>query len=539
MEAGAIRPIKIFYCYAHEDDALQEQLAKHLSLLRRLKDIVTWSHRHIQAGAEWKRESETQLDDANVILVLISADFMASDYCYTVELAHALKRHKAGDAWVIPILLRPVDWERSPLGVLSPLPTNKTPVTQWANPDAAWLSVVQGIGEIVRKLLPQQLLSAKDADLLYAEQGVLSGQTIGEKYLLGELIGEGEFSQVYQAQHLRIQRQQAVKVLLERPFRNQKFYERFLREAQIVASLNHPNIIPLHDFGWEAPRAYLVMPYISGGTFQSLLEKQRKFLTLEQVVFYLKQICDALDYAHKQGVVHLDIKPLNLLVHADGRLLLSDFGLAHLMKDGKIAGGSSLRGGTPHYMAPEHIEGFPEKRSDLFSLGVMLYQMLVGRLPFDGLPETILLKNRTELPLAPRFRRPELPRGVEDMLEKALAKKPEHRYQTASDLLAAFKQALAVSVQPETHLQDGPFSSPFPFLSSSVVIRHPPQWQAWPCRHTNDPSTSRCGKCNGALLLGPSGPVRHVWSCGHINRSDANFCNTCGKAQVSLFQQIL
>ena len=143
--------------------------------------------------------------------------------------------------------------------------------------------------------------------------------------------------------------------------------------------------------------------------------------------------------------MHLDLKPLNILIRENGRLLLSDFGLAHLMKQGIIEGGSSLRAGTPHYMAPEHIKGSPERRSDLFSLGIMLYQMLVGRLPFDGLPhDTILLRNLTEWPPAPRSLRPELPRSVEDMLGKAIAKYPEQRHQTAGNLLTAFKNAVAV-----------------------------------------------------------------------------------------------
>jgi serine/threonine protein kinase/Flp pilus assembly protein TadD len=441
-----IYPIKIFYCYAHEDDALRKQLASHLSPLRRLRDITGWFDRNIKAGAEWEQESTEQLESANIILLLISADFMASDYCYTVEMTRALERHREGTACVIPILLRPVEWERTPLGMLSPLPTNRMPVTQWANPDAAWLNIVQGISKIVRKLLPKQHLSLQDAAILYAEQGPLSGQTIGEKYLLGKLVGEGGFSQVYKAQHLLIQRQQAIKVLLERHFRKQEFRDRFLREAQTVAFLDHPHIIHLDDFWVEASQAYLVMPFMSGGTLQDVLEKQQGFLERDQIVFYLEHICTALDYAHKQGIVHLDLKPLNLLVHEDGRLLLSDFGLAHLMKDGAVAGGSSLKLGTSHYMAPEHIKGFPEKRSDLFSLGVILYQMLVGRLPFDGLPhEAIILKNMTEWPPAPRVLRPELPKSVEDMLGRALAKQPEQRYQTANEFLMAFKSALVLN----------------------------------------------------------------------------------------------
>lgn len=440
----AIRPIKIFYCYACEDNALQKQLTNHLAPLRRLRNITGWFGHDIRAGAVGERESKEQLESADIILLLISADFMASDYCYMVEMTRALERHKAGTACVIPIILRPVKWEDTPLGDLSPLPTNRVPVTLWSNPDAAWLDIVQGINKVVKDLPLRQLLPSQKADILYKEQGSLFGQLIGKKYLLGELIGEGGFSQVYKAQHLDIQRQQAVKILLEQYFRKSEFRDRFYREVRAIASLDHPHIIHLDDFGVETSQAYLVMPYMSGGTFQGVLESHQGFLEWDQIIFYLEQICAALDYAHKQGIVHLDLKPLNLLLDSNGKLVLSDFGLAHLMKEGVIAGGSSLRIGTPHYMAPEHIKGSPERRSDLFSLGVILYQILVGRLPFEGLPyETILVKNMTEWPPAPRLLRPELSQAVEDMLAKALAKQPEQRYQTAYEFLAAFKKALA------------------------------------------------------------------------------------------------
>ena len=294
MGIQSIQPIKIFYCYAHEDDALREQLARHLSPLRRLRDITGWFDHDIQAGADWKREREAQMDAASIILLLISADFMASDYCYTVEMRRALERHRTGTACVIPILLRPVEWEKTSLGGLSPLPSNKRPVTQWADQDEAWLNVVQGISEVVRKLLPKQHLSFRDAELLYPEHGPLSGQVVGNKYLLGELLGEGGFAQVYQAWHLQIKRQQAIKVLLERYFRKPAFRDRFLREAQIVASLEHHSIIHLDDFWVEAPQAYLVMPFVSGGTLQDVLDKRQGFLDQDRNRFlfgrYLRSI---------------------------------------------------------------------------------------------------------------------------------------------------------------------------------------------------------------------------------------------------------
>src|SRR5947208_12236016 len=150
--------------------------------------------------------------------------------------------------------------------------------------------------------------------------GPLSNQRLGNKYLLGELLGEGGCGVVYKAQNLRLNRAQAIKVLRGKYANDPKFRERFEREAQTLASLDHPNILPVHDFDIEGNTAYLVMPFISRGTLQDILDKKGK-LGLEEAESYLKQMCAALDYAHKQkNIVHLDFKPLNLLVHEDGRL---------------------------------------------------------------------------------------------------------------------------------------------------------------------------------------------------------------------------
>ena len=170
MEVQPIHLIKIFFCYAHEDNTLREQLARHLSPLRRLRHITGWFDRDIEAGTDWQHEIETHLDTASIILLLVSADFIASDYCYTVEMKLALEKHKAGTAHVIPIILRPVAWEETPIGELSALPRGKKPVTQWADQDEAWLNVVQGIREVVRTSLPQQILSPSETSILYPEQ---------------------------------------------------------------------------------------------------------------------------------------------------------------------------------------------------------------------------------------------------------------------------------------------------------------------------------------------------------------------------------
>ena len=147
-----MRAIKIFYCYAHEDKTLRDELEKHLTPLKRTGQITEWYDRDIQGGTDWESEIETHLTTANIILLLVSPDFIFSDYCYGVEMKKALDRHKAGQAHVIPIILRPVLWQETPIGVLQALPTDGEPVTLWPNRDKAFWDVVKGIHEVVRKL---------------------------------------------------------------------------------------------------------------------------------------------------------------------------------------------------------------------------------------------------------------------------------------------------------------------------------------------------------------------------------------------------
>lgn len=299
-----------------------------------------------------------------------------------------------------------------------------------------------------------------------AAPGPLTNQKLGEKYLLGDLLGQGGFGAVYRARHLLLNRQQAVKILLEQHFTSPKFRERFIREAQTLAALDQPNIVHVDDFGFDGSRAYLVMPYIGGGTLHQIL-RSRGMLRPDEVLRYLEQIAAALDYAHARHVAHLDLKPLNLLVHDDGRLLLSDFGLAHLMEQGAIEGSTSLSFGTPTYMAPEHLQGQPEQQSDIYSLGIIVYQMLTGRVPFEGSnPAAIMLKHLTEPPPKLGSVRPDLPPALEGVLNKALAKRAADRYQSAGALLQDFRAAL--SGQPVEPIR---YSQP---LDTTVRASNPP-----------------------------------------------------------------
>lgn len=299
-----------------------------------------------------------------------------------------------------------------------------------------------------------------------AAPGPLTNQRLGDKYLLGDLLGQGGFGAVYTARHLLLNRQQAIKILLEQHFTSPKFRERFTREAQTLAALDQPNIVHVDDFGFDGNRAFLVMPYIGGGTLQQIL-RTGGALPPDQVLRYLEQIAAALDYAHARNVAHLDLKPLNLLVHEDGRLLLSDFGLAHLMEQGAIEGSTSLQFGTPTYMAPEHLQGQPERRSDIYALGIMVYQMLTGRVPFEGSnAAAIMLKHMTEPPPKLGSVRPDLPSALEGVINKALAKRTAARYETAGALLQDFR-AVVVSQS------SGPLRSSPP-LEPTMRATYPP-----------------------------------------------------------------
>jgi hypothetical protein len=175
MAANQAPAIKVFYCYDHEDDKLREQLAKHLSPLRKIRYITAWLDRNIQAGTDWEHEIETHLNAASIILLLVSSDFINSDYHYGTEMRQAFEKHKARTARIIPIILRPVCWEETPIGILLqsqafPTPMGKKPVTEWDNRDKAWVNVVQGIREVIQPLLPKQFLSPQETTILYSKE---------------------------------------------------------------------------------------------------------------------------------------------------------------------------------------------------------------------------------------------------------------------------------------------------------------------------------------------------------------------------------
>lgn len=228
----------------------------------------------------------------------------------------------------------------------------------------------------------------------------LIGTALGN-VTLQKVLGQGELGVVFLAQQSPAAPQVAVKILspaaTQTSSQRAAFLERFHEEINVISSLEHQNILPVFDYGKHDGLAYLVMPYISGGTLQRTIEQEGP-LQLSMIANYLDQVAAALDYAHKQGVLHLDLKPNNVLMSANGRLFLTDFGLVKIVAERRTSQMHLLMAGTPvgllDYMAPEQVMGdVVDARADLYSLGIMLYQMVTGQTPFQGTPLQIAMQH--------------------------------------------------------------------------------------------------------------------------------------------------
>jgi hypothetical protein len=269
----------------------------------------------------------------------------------------------------------------------------------------------------------------------------LTGETLGQ-FRIVEPIGRGGMAAVFRAYQPSLDRYVAIKVLSAQHALTPGFSERFVREARAIAQLNHPNILPVIDFGQEGDLSYIVMKYVPAGT---LKDKMGRPMALEEVLRLIEGIAAALDHAHERGILHRDVKPRNVLLDEGDWVLLADFGLAKMMAGDEGLTGSGVGIGTPAYMSPEQGQGQTvDARTDIYSLGVVLYEMVTGQLPFDAeTPFAIVMKHITEpLPL-PRSLRPDLPEAVERVILKAVAKAPEDRFETAGDLARSLRSAVA------------------------------------------------------------------------------------------------
>ena len=298
---------------------------------------------------------------------------------------------------------------------------------------------------------------------------VEKGQRINERYEIIRSIGEGGMANVYLAYDIILERKVAVKILRGDLAEDEKFVRRFQREAISASSLNHPNIVEVYDVGEDNGKYFIVMEYVEGKTLKQLIKK-RGALTLAEVVDIMLQLTSAIAHAHNSYIIHRDIKPQNVIILEDGRVKIMDFGIAAQLNSGELTQTNSVMG-TVYYLPPEQANGnATTTKSDIYSLGILMYELVVGKVPFRGdSPVEVAIKQMKEsIPDIVSYN-PDIPQSIENIILKAAAKNPKNRYETAmemhEDLKTAldkdrFAEAKVVYEYPESNFDEKPVQTP-------------------------------------------------------------------------------
>lgn len=271
----------------------------------------------------------------------------------------------------------------------------------------------------------------------------LEGKILGNRYEIIEKIGNGGMATVYKSKDRVLNRYVAVKILRDEFTTDEEFIKRFRIEAQSAASLTHPNIVSIFDVGNEGSLYYIVMELIKGKTLKEIITEEKGPLPWKWSLNVVTQIASALETAHKNNIVHRDIKPHNIIITEDGIAKVTDFGIAKAVSNSTItAFGTTI--GSVHYFSPEHARGgYTDAKSDLYSLGVVMYEMLTGRVPFDAdTPVSVALKHMQEEPIEPKELNENIPQVVNDIIMKAMQKDVNLRYQSATEMLKDLNAAL-------------------------------------------------------------------------------------------------
>ena len=261
------------------------------------------------------------------------------------------------------------------------------------------------------------------------------GMLLNNRYQLLERLGSGGMSDVYRARDLMLERSVAIKVLHDDYSKDAAFQQRFRQEARAAANLSHPNIVTVHDFGIDHGLIFIVMEHIPGKDLKTLLRQRGRF-SVDEAIPLMVQACAGIGYAHRAGLVHCDIKPHNMIVTPDGRLKVTDFGIARALSTIMPDERADVVWGSPQYFSPEQATGEPPSpASDVYSLGVVLYEALTGALPFNAPTSEELARMHLEAtPIPPSEYVPEIPSALEQIVLKVLSKEPSARYRTADQL---------------------------------------------------------------------------------------------------------
>ena len=303
------------------------------------------------------------------------------------------------------------------------------------------------------------------------------GETIGP-YTLMEQLGQGGMATVFKAYHATLDRYVAIKVLHLAFMEDDNFLARFRREAKAVAKLEHPNIVPIYDYSEHEGRPFLVMKYIEGETLKAKLRENA--LSIDETLKISKAIGSALDYAHSQGVLHRDVKPSNVLLASDGNIYLADFGLARIAQSGDVSLTTEQVLGTPQYMSPEQALGSSglDGRTDIYSFGVLLYELVTGRVPFNADTPFAIIHDHIYTPLPmPREINPTVSEDIQRVLLKALAKNKDDRYQNMASFIDAFEQAIKSPGQETISQPVASYQPPAPM--GTVKSKKPKKKRRW------------------------------------------------------------
>ena len=308
-----------------------------------------------------------------------------------------------------------------------------------------------------------------------AVSDTLIGTLFDGRYQVVRKLGAGGMANVYLAEDQELGRRVAIKILNDRHANDDQFVERFRREAKNAAALSHPNIVSIYDRGEAEGTYYIAMEFLDGRTLKELVVS-RGPAPVTVSVEYARQILQALRFAHRHGIVHRDIKPHNVLVDAEGRVKVTDFGIARAGTSQMTEAGSIV--GTAQYLSPEQARGTDvDQRSDVYSLGIVLYELLTGTVPFNGdTPVEIAMKHLSAVPEPPSTRRPDVPRDLDLIVMRALAKDPADRYQSAEEMdadLERFARGAAVSSETEESATQVMRLPPEPYAATAATMITP------------------------------------------------------------------
>lgn len=313
---------------------------------------------------------------------------------------------------------------------------------------------------------------------------IIKGQKINDRYQIIRLIGEGGMANVYLAHDTILDRRVAVKILRGDLADDDKFVRRFQREAISASSLNHPNIVEMYDVGEDDGKYFIVMEYIDGRTLKNLI-KRRGGLTIPEVIDIMSQLTSAITHAHEAYIIHRDIKPQNVLILTDGRLKITDFGIAMALNSNELTQTNSVMGSV-HYLPPEQASGSGSTiKSDIYSLGILMFELLTGKIPFrgDNAVEIAIKQMKEQIPSITKINS-EIPQSIENIILKACAKNPKNRYDNVSEMYSDIEKSLSEEMKnvkrivhkfPEDDLDETKIMQPVQLNKGEDSVKHKPK----------------------------------------------------------------